>query len=88
MKYVEKKLKYCPYGSCKVRVYEDGKIQLISYCTMVIEIDENGYILCTGTYSATTRKHIGCFLKEYASNLCYYDMKKIAGTGEVISIRG
>lgn len=38
---------------------------------------------CTGTYSATTRKQMAWFLKEYAPDLTYYDMKAIVGKGAV-----
>lgn len=58
----------------------------ISYSTPVIimrMIDGIRHMECTGTYSATTRKHIGYFLKEYAPDLNYYDMKNIVGKGMV-----
>ena len=82
-----KKLKYMPYAQCGVSVCDDGTVTFISYVTPVIYItrDENGdrLIECTGTYSPTTRKQIGRFLKEYAPDLCYADMKKIVGMGAV-----
>lgn len=68
-------LKYCPYGSCGVNAYGDGCIHLVSYTTRVISIDADGWLDCSGTYSATTRKHIGAFLKEYAPNISYQDAK-------------
>jgi hypothetical protein len=74
----DKNLKYCPYGSCGVNVYSDGRIDLISYTTRVITITPDRYIYCTGTYSNTTAKHINAFLKEYAPSFTYYDMKKSA----------
>ena len=79
-----KKLKYAPYAQCRVEIDGD-KITFISYATPVIFLDkdETGCrrIECTGTYSQTTRKQIGRFLKEFAPDLCYADMKKIAGKG-------
>jgi hypothetical protein len=49
------------------------------------QIDEDAYFLeCTGTYSRTTAKQIGYFLKEYFGDLNYYDMKAIAGQEEVV----
>lgn len=72
-------------ASVKVRI-NGNTIELISYTTMVVRITMDGIkrmIECTGTYSATTRKHIGWFLKEYASDLSYYDMKAIVGNGMV-----
>ena len=83
----DRKLANCPYGSAGVDTYNDGAIALISYTTRVIEIDRDGWMTCTGTYSATTRKHIGAFLKEYAPTLCYADVKAIAGTEHRINIR-
>lgn len=71
----DKRLEYCPYGSCGV-VFNSNGIHLVSYTTCVCSIDNDGFLSCTGTYSATTRKHIGAFLKEYAPNLCYQDVKK------------
>ena len=82
----DKRLKYCPYGSAGVIKSEDGSIHLCSYTTRVISIDPEGLLECTGTYSATTRKHIGAFLKEYAPRLSYYDAKEAAATGCRINI--
>jgi len=75
------------HKSAQCHVIIDGSdVHFISYVTRVISIvmnPETGerMIECTGTYSATTRKQIGWFLKEYAPDLCYYDMKSIAGMG-------
>lgn len=76
-------LKNHPYAQCHVEINGDT-IYFVSYSTAVIFIvDRNGhrFVECTGTYSATTRKQIGYFLKEYAPDLCYYDMKNIVGKG-------
>ena len=70
----KKKLKYCPYGQAYVTVDENGAISLVSYSTTVIVIDPMGWLTCYGTYSATTRKHIGAFMKEY-TNMNYYNAK-------------
>lgn len=70
----DKRLQHCPYGSCGV-VFTNNAIHLVSYTTVVCSIDNNGFLSCTGTYSATTKKHIGAFLKEYAPNLNYYNAK-------------
>lgn len=72
----EKRLAYCQYGSCGTCENEDGTKFLISYTTMVLSLDKDGWLSCTGTYSATTRKHIGAWLKEYAPNTSYYVAKK------------
>lgn len=69
-----KKLKYCPHGQAYVTVDEHGAISLVSYSTTVIVIDPMGWLTCSGTYSATTRRHIGAFMKEY-TNMNYYTAK-------------
>lgn len=86
-----RKLKDHPYAQARVEI-DDGIMVLYSYVTPVIICErvympyEKWAIYCTGTYSTTTRKHIGYFLKEYFPGLCYYDMKSIAGTGEAFII--
>lgn len=79
------KLKNHPNAQCCVIERESERL-LISYTTLVIRmtfVDGKRYLECTGTYSATTRKHIGWFLKEYAQHLTYQDMKRIVGMGPV-----
>lgn len=75
------------HNSAQACVTENGnEINLISYVTRIITVKhENGkrMVECTGTYSRTTIKHIGWFCKEYLPDLCYYDMKRIAGKGFV-----
>ena len=82
-----RKTRLSNHASAQCHVIEsENRIDFISYTTRVITIFwENGkrWIECTGTYSATTRKQIGWFLKEYAPDLCYYDMKAIAGGAAV-----
>lgn len=73
--FVDKRLRYAPNAQCGVRIDSHGAITFVSYDTEVITIDPHGWLTCTGTYSATTRKQIGKFLKEYAPNLCYHDAK-------------
>ena len=63
-----------------VRIGDDGRITLVSYWTEVIRIDANGWIECTGTYSATTIRHIGWFMKEY-TNKDYYFAKELFEKG-------
>lgn len=67
-------------------IENENQLDLVSYATRVITVKhENGkrMIECTGTYSATTRKHINWFCREYLPDLSYYDMKGIAGKGFV-----
>ena len=84
--YYDKSLMYCPYGSAGVKIHGDGSIDLISYKTRVITIDPDGFMEVTGTYSATTRKHIAAFLREYAPAFRYQDAKELARTGDKINI--
>lgn len=81
----DKRLAYCPNGSAGV-VFNDNGVHLVSYTTVVCSIDNDGFLTCTGTYSATTRKHIGAFLKEYAPTMCYYDAKKAYEMGYAVNI--
>ena len=73
--YYDRALRDMPYAQCGVNVYKDGRIDFISYATRVITIDADGWLEITGTYSPTTRKQIGRFLREYVPNLCYQDVK-------------
>lgn len=82
----DRALKFAPKAQCGVVLSDDGSIHFISYTTRVITIDKEGWIECTGTYSPTTRKQIGKFLKEYAPAFNYYTMKQIAETGERINL--
>lgn len=82
----DRALREMPHAQCGVVLSDDGSIHFISYTTRVITIDKEGWIECTGTYSQTTRKQIGKFLKEYAPAFDYYAMKQIAGTGERINL--
>ena len=59
-----RKLSRMPYAQAHVEI-DDGNIYLFSYVTLVCTIDRDGWLTCTGTYSQTTRKHIGAFMREY-----------------------
>jgi len=78
----EKTLSGHKQANCRVYIYDNGDIDMYSYRTRIISIS-GGKIQCTGTYSATTRKHIGLFCKEYLPGYSYYDMKGIVGKGMV-----
>lgn len=84
---MNKNLREHASANCFVRIYDDV-VEFISYTTKVISMkqdeNKNRIIECTGTYSPTTRRQIGWFLKEYAPDLTYYDIKGIAGKGYVI----
>lgn len=71
---------------CKINIYENERIDFISYVTRVISIIIKGkqrLIECTGTYSPTTARQITYFLREYAPDLSLADMKRIVGKGFV-----
>lgn len=80
-----KKLKYCPYGQAYAVIDENGAISLVSYTTTVIVIDPQGWLTCSGTYSRTTIKHIGAFMREY-TNLSYHDAKRAYTDNHTINI--
>ena len=80
------KLKNHPYSNCSVRVLLDGSVVFTSYNTDVIYIDKDGWLYVSGLYSATTRKQIGYFLKEYVPVLNYYDIKCLYYSNHMINI--
>lgn len=55
-----------PYAQAKVLVMDNGNIVLRSYYTGVATLTAEGWLTIHGLYSATTRKHIGAFMREYA----------------------
>ena len=81
--FTTKTLKKMPYAQAKVRIYDNGTIEMISYATVVCII-KNNIVYCTGTYSQTTRKHISAFMSEYTP-FNYYTVKAIAGTDMGVS---
>ena len=56
-------LKFMPYASAYVMT-NDNTATLISYKTVVAEI-KDGWLEIYGLYSATTRRHIEAFMKEF-----------------------
>lgn len=74
-----------PYAQATIRKHDDGTIVLISYVTPVAYIEPNGDLCIRGLYSATTRKHIGAFVREYA-NLDYQTAKRIYEDGYAYNI--
>lgn len=61
------RLEHHKSAHCHVLIDNDGTINFISYSTLVIKAEpgENGiyYLICTGTYSPTTRRQIVWFFK-------------------------
>lgn len=64
------------YLQCYVSIDPKEGIHFYSYRTLVITIDTAGWLTCHGLYSATTRKQIGWFMREYCSPLTYHDAKR------------
>lgn len=71
-----KKLNSHPYSQCHVEIDCSGGIHFISYKTEVITIRPAGWLTCYGLYSATTRKQIEWFMREYCSPLTFHDAKR------------
>ena len=90
---MEKNLSAMPYAQAKVIIMDNGNIILRSYYTDAAMIRSDGWLTINGLYSATTRKHIGAFVKEYA-NISYQLAKQLYNdkmryniyTGEVAPI--
>lgn len=88
-----KKLSAMPYAQAHIEICEDGSIHLFSYVTRVASIDAEGWLIIYGLYSQTTKRHIGCFVAEYAG-LDFQDAKTLytknykfnIHTGEIVDI--
>lgn len=59
---------------------------LRSYNTDVIRV-KNNRLVVTGTYSATTRKHISWWLNEYGAGLTYQQIKKCYEENVALDLR-
>lgn len=49
-------------AQCFIQHMNNGDVVLVSYTTAVAEV-HNGWLTINGLYSATTRKHIGWFMR-------------------------
>ena len=81
-----KKLSAMPYAQAHIEIREDGSISLFSYVTLVAHITADGWLTVYGLYSATTRKHISAFMREYAKPCNYQTAKTIYNNGVMINI--
>lgn len=85
MNYKTRNLSDHASAQCCVKLFDNGDIVLRSYATDVLYCrNENNTMICTGTYSATTRKHIGWFLREYAPSVSYADVRDAYDHDEAI----
>lgn len=66
------KLRAMPYAQAHIK-HEPNRIVLVSYVTEVAAII-GGVLVVRGLYSATTRKHISAFVREYCD--CEYAVAK------------
>lgn len=73
-----KKFNSHPYANCEIITLPNG-LALKSYSTIAATI-EDGWLKINGLYSATTRRHISWFAKEYA-NLEYRTAKRLYTDG-------
>ena len=60
-----KKLAEMPYAQAHVEIDDAGNKHLFSYTTLVCILTADNWLTCTGTYTQTTRRHIGAFMREY-----------------------
>ena len=79
-----RKLDTMPYAQAQVE-FDGYTFILRSYNTIVLELDLDGWLKCNGLYSATTRKHISAFMREYTKH-DYYFAKKAYEGGYIINI--
>lgn len=70
-------LKNHKYSQCHVNTYTDGTIEFVSYSTPVVIIRPDDYVVGLPAFncSATTRKQVGWFLREYAPRISYSFLK-------------
>ena len=78
------------YAQLKIHEYENGARKLISYTTVVCDLDKEGWLKINGLYSRTTIKHIGWFMNDLgftyqlAKTLYLHNQKFNIYTGEII----
>ena len=75
---MKKRLTNHPYANCEI-IINPGYIACKSYNTIVATI-QGGWLVINGFYSATTKRHIGEFVKEYA-NISYQIAKRLYNDG-------
>lgn len=70
------------YAQAKIITMDDGTIMLQSYRTIVASVTEDGWLDCSGTYSRTTIKHIGWFMRIVKARFGYGDYYTAKGAYE------
>ena len=74
-----------PYAQAGIRIKSNDRVELVSYETVVIEIDR-GWLVVNGLYSMSTRRHISAFVKEWLPGVTYQDIKALFENGEKLNI--
>lgn len=76
-----------PSAQCHIEQHDfnSPEMTFVSYTTPVLII-KNGEMEVTGLYSATTRKQITWFLREYLPHISYQDVKKAYEKGTKIKL--
>ena len=83
--HVDGRLEWIPNGQCGW-VYRDGWYYLISYESVIFGYRDGQvrftpwsdlYGTASPDYSATTRKHVGAFCKEFCPEYTYHDIKRM-----------
>lgn len=91
---VDRRLKLMPSAQAGIVHEPDGGISLISYATKVATVDGEGFLTCGGTYSASTRRHLNRWMREFDTPCDYFTCKEAAEkdlainiyTGEVLTM--
>lgn len=79
------KFKDHPAAQATIVIKDSGIINLVSYTTTVATIDAGGWLHINGLYSATTRRHISWFVRDFA-NTDYHTAKTIYEQGLAFNI--
>lgn len=77
------------YAQAKIITLNNGTIILQSYNTIVASVTEDGWLECNGTYSRTTIKHIGWFMRIVKAQFGYgdyYTAKSAYERGEMVNL--
>lgn len=83
---VDRRLKLMPSAQAGIVRESDGGISLMSYATKVATVDGEGWLTCRGTYSASTRRHLNRWMREFDTPCDYYTCKKCAEDDVAINI--
>lgn len=84
--WVDHRLETMPYAQAGV-ILRNGKVILMSYSTEAATLDTiEGWLTIDCLCSATTRRHVSAFLREYCPAVSYYDAKAAFAGGYAINV--